>query len=144
MRATAGGFEAWVCAHDLTVAGEEDRMSTLHATSVDGVRVDVDAAPVLTGTPGRWDARGARVTAVLADGRVAYDGRASAAENWFERCGLAVPAPRRAGARAGDAPVADLRYLEVLALPDGAHRLWYEARRPDGAHELRTELVPAP
>jgi hypothetical protein len=142
VRATPDGFEAWLCAHDLTVAGEEDRMSTLHATSGDGVRWTVDPRPVLTGTPGRWDARGARVTAVLDDGRVAYDGRASATENWFERCGLAVPT--KDGLRPDPAePVADLRYLEVLALADGSHRLWYEARRPDGAHELRTELVPA-
>ena len=142
VHATAAGYEAWVCAHDLTVAGEEDRMSTVHATSPDGVTWTVDPRPALTGTPGRWDARGARGTAVLADGRAAYDGRASAEENWFERCGLAVPTADGLVPAPVD-PVADLRYLEVLALPDGAHRLWYEARRADGAHELRTELVPA-
>ena len=103
--------------------------------------------PVLSGRPGEWDARGARVTCVLPDGRAYYDGRATAEENWFERTGIAVPtgdgATRRGGAalRAiDDDPVADVRYTEVVALPDGSHRLYYEARRPDGHHELRTEL----
>jgi len=31
----------------------------------------------------------------------------------------------------------------VLPLPDGSHRLYYEAPLPDGSHELRTELVAA-
>ena len=141
VRTTSTGFEAWVCAHHLEVAGEEDRMSTLRATSRDGLTWTFDARPALTGTAGRWDARGARVTAVLADGRVAYDGRASAAENWSERCGLASPGADGLVPEPGG-PVADVRYLEVLELPDGGRRLWYEAPRPDGAHELRTELVP--
>lgn len=34
----------------------------------------------------------------------------------------------------------DARDLDVLPLPDSGHRLYHEARRPDGAHELRTEL----
>ncbi|WP_344844521.1 hypothetical protein [Nonomuraea dietziae] len=29
----------------------------------------------------------------------------------------------------------------MLPLPNGGHRLFYEARLPDDSHELRTELV---
>ena len=47
----------------------------------------------------------------------------------------AVSSPERAGA--------GLRYLDVLALPGGDYRLYYEVTRADGAHELRTELAPA-
>jgi len=35
------------------------------------------------------------------------------------------------------------RYLETLQLPDGGTRLFWEARRADGSHELRTDLVGA-
>ncbi|HZC26350.1 MAG TPA: hypothetical protein VE287_04960 [Actinopolymorphaceae bacterium] len=134
------GWEAWVCRHPLDVPGAEDRMSTVYATSDDGVTWHRHGI-VLAARPGQWDARGARVTTVLPDGRACYDGRATAAENWFERSGLAHPTGVGAELRALDAgPVADVRYLEVLTLPSGGHRLYYEARRPDGAHELRTEL----
>ena len=34
-----------------------------------------------------------------------------------------------------------MRYLDVLALPGGGHRLFYEAPNADESHELRTELV---
>jgi hypothetical protein len=139
-RTSDGGWEAWVCCHPLDVAGAEDRMSTAYATSADGVTWRWHGT-VLGGRPGTWDARGARVTSVLPDGRACYDGRASAEENWLERTGLADPVEGSRALRAHDGdPVADVRYLDVLPLPGGGHRLYYEARRPDGAHELRTEL----
>ena len=63
-----------------------------------------------------------------------------AEENWFERTGLATARRRTASSRE---PVADVRYLDAVALPQGGHRIYYEARLPDESHELRTELIPA-
>lgn len=112
-------------------------MSTLYATSDDGIGWTVHGT-VLSGRRGTWDARGARITTILRDGRAAYDGRASAQENWFERTGLAD----LSGRRLSEAPVADVRYLEAVPLDwGGQYRIYYEARRPDGSHELRTELI---
>jgi hypothetical protein len=140
IRRAGAGWEGWWCVHPLDIPDAEDRMSTAYATSDDGVAWRWRGT-VLSGRPGRWDARGARVTSVLTDGRVCYDGRATAEENWFERTGIAAPTGDGRRLRAvGDEPLADVRYLEVLALPTGGHRIWYEARNPDGAHELRTEL----
>ena len=85
---------------------------------------------------------GVRRYAVLADGRAAYDGRATKEENWYERTGLAVPDGRPGGFVAvGDDAVADVRYLDAVALPAGGHRLFYEAPTADGSHELCTELI---
>ena len=81
-----------------------------------------------------------------------YDGRASADENWEERTGVARgsrTADGRYGAFTADGtePLSSphapfgLRYLSVVALPGQAYRLYYEATRADGAHELRTELA---
>ena len=139
IRRHGDAWHAWICCHPLDVPGEEDRMSTAHATSADGLAW-TGQGTVLRGRSGRWDARGARVTAVLADGRASYDGRASAEENFSERTGLAAPADPGLAATGGE-PVADVRYLDVLPLPDGSHRLYYEAPLPDGSHELRTEVV---
>jgi len=133
------GWHAWLCRHHLDVPGEEDRMSTGYATSDDGLAWR-DHGTVLQGRDGRWDARGARVTTPLPGGWFSYDARASAAENWWERTGLA-----RAGSGgrlvAEDAPpVAAVRYLEVVPLPGGGHRIFYEAPLGDDSHELRTQL----
>ncbi|HWM86532.1 MAG TPA: hypothetical protein VNO33_11860 [Kofleriaceae bacterium] len=135
-----GGWRAWICCHPLDIPDAEDRMSTAYATSADGLDWTVHGT-ALSGRPGAWDARGARLTGFLPDGRATYDGRATAEENWFERTGLARATGDGSRLEAlGDAPVADLRYLEVLTLPDGRFRLYYEARLPDGSHELRTAL----
>jgi hypothetical protein len=126
-----GRWHAWICCHLLDIPDEEDRMNGAYATSADGLTWDWHGT-VLEGRPGTWDARGARITAVLPDGRMSYDGRASKEENWFEKTGIT---------EARDEPVADVRYLEILRLPGGGHRLYYEARLPDESHELRTEVV---
>ena len=112
-------------------------MNSAYATSTDGLTWDWHGT-VLEGRPGEWDARGARLCTILPDGRAAYDGRASAEENWFERTGLALPDGGRY-VSTGD-PVADVRYLEALPLPEGGFRIFYEARLEDETHELRTEL----
>jgi hypothetical protein len=139
-----GGWQAWICCHPLDVPGAEDRMSTAYATSDDGLAWDWHGT-VLAGRPGLWDARGARVTTVLPDGRAAYDGRASAEENWFERTGLArLAGASGALAHVNDEPVADVRYLDALPLAHGGFRIYYEARLPDESHELRTERIDAP
>ncbi len=136
-------WEAWICCHPLDVVDDEDRMTTRHATSADGL--DWTWGEVsMTGRPGAWDARGARVTAVLPDGSAAYDGRATKEENFSERTGWAFPGTEPGTLVAGgDAPLSDARYLEVVPLAAGGYRLYYEAPLPDGSHELRTQVVPA-
>jgi hypothetical protein len=84
-----------------------------------------------------------RVSAVLS-GAAYYDGRASRDENFHERtgvsAGIATKAPAPARLRAyGEGPVADVRYVDVVPERTGGLRLFYEAPRLDGAHELRTE-----
>ena len=140
VRRTGRKWEAWICCHPLDVPGEEDRMSTAYATSRDGLSWAWHGT-VLAGQPAKWDARGARLTTILPDGRAAYDGRRTKGENWFERTGLARWTADRAFVRDGDDPVADVRYLEVLPLATGGNRIYYEARLPDETHELRTELI---
>ena len=90
-------------------------------------------------------------TVVLAGARpwALYDGRATAAENWEERTGLAVDDGEGRFTAAADGPLLQsphpphgLRYADVVALPDGGARWFYEATRADGAHELRTVLLP--
>ncbi|MGA2837579.1 MAG: hypothetical protein ABSF84_13365 [Acidimicrobiales bacterium] len=144
-------WHMWVCAHDLDQVGQEDRMVTRYAASPDGADWTVGEV-ALARRPGRWDARGARVAAVLFDGgRVTayYDGRATAEQNAEERTGIAVgPSPERLVATGEPLPgpgfgTDSLRYLSVVADP-GGFRFYYETSRLDGAHDLRTEYVPRP
>lgn len=135
-------WQAWLCHHPLDVPGHEDRMETAWSTSPDGLTW-TQPVTVLRGRPGAWDARGARLTAFLPDGRATYDGRATKEENWFERTGIATPGP--SGTLTGEGePVSTARYLDVVPLRDGGFRIYYEQVLPDESHELRTELIQAP
>jgi hypothetical protein len=139
-RDSDGGWQAWVCCHPLDEKDEEDRMTTAYATSKDGLEWEWHGT-VLEPRPGTWDQRGARLTAILPDGRAAYDGRATKQENFSERTGLARRNHDGRIEQTNTDPAYDARYLDVLPLPGGGYRIWYEARLPDESHELRTELV---
>ena len=141
------GWRIWACRHPLDGGDDEaDRMQTWFGTSPDGLTWDMHG-PALRPTPSTWDARGARLTGIVEqDGAwwATYDGRASAAENWYERTGIATgPSPDRLTAVAGPIgpPGRALRYLSLLPVPDGL-RVYFEAGRPDGANDLRTLLLP--
>ncbi len=137
------GWEMWLCCHPLTEPGHEDRMSTRRLVSADGLTW-TDLGEVLAGRPGEWDARGARVTAVLCHDPVVvlYDGRPDAASNWFERTGVARWDGHRLRPDGEIPPIASpysdgaFRYAAVVPLPDGRTRFYVEAARPDGAHDL--------
>ena len=142
------GWRMWVCCHPLTEAGHEDRMTTAYATSTDGLSWQWHG-DVLFPTPGSWDQRGARVTTVLSEEPlvVLYDGRPTAEDNWHEVTGIATESDGRLVADP-EGPVARsphsdgaLRYASAVNLPDGSVRFYFEAARPDGAHDLFTSVV---
>jgi hypothetical protein len=145
-------WHLWASVHPLDDPDATDRMTTEHATSADGVGWTWQGT-ALAGTPGTWDARGVRFATVVLDGPrtwALYDGRATAEENWEERMGLATAGPDGRFIAASDGPLLQsphpphgMRYADVVAVPGGGARWFYEATRADGAHELRTVLLPA-
>jgi len=147
----AYGWHLWASVHPLESWDDADRMTTDYATSPDGVHWTWHGT-ALAPRPGEWDARGVRVSSVRVEGdeiTVAYDGRATAAENWEERTGIArgkrLPDGSFGELTAAEGPVGSphppygLRYLSLVTVPGGGERIYYEATRADGAHDLRTE-----
>ena len=140
------GWRMWACRHRLDGGDDEaDRMETWYAVSADGLDWTMHSR-ALGPHVGSWDARGARITAVI---EVAgawyafYDGRASAAQNWHEHTGLARGySPHAFSARSpvvsADGPA--LRYVSVIPT-SGGYRAYVEVEADDGAHELRTVNV---
>jgi len=99
---------------------------------------------VLLPSESGWDAFTARLSTAVRDGGGwlgLYDGSASLAENYEERCGLARSRDLRTWERVSlDGPAigtargaGGVRYVEITAGGD----VFYEYTRPDGAHELR-------
>lgn len=139
-----GEWVMWLCCHPLTEPGHEDRMTTRRLVSRDGLEW-TDTGEVLAGRPGAWDARGARVAAVLSEDplTVLYDGRPDADSNWHETTGVARWDDTRF-VPVDDAPITSphsdgaWRYAAAVPLPDGRTRFYVEASRPDGAHDLVT------
>ena len=125
----------WATLHPLTQGDENaDQMISVDAFSCE---------PVMVPEPDTWYSRGTRITAVA--GEYAYfDGRASAAQNYEERTGIArwdglryIPIAGPASSPLGGG---GLRYVSAITLPDGERRLYYESATEYGSHELRTEL----
>ena len=146
VRAGADGWHMWACRHPLDGGdAEADRMSSVYLTSADGLTWS-ERGTALAPTPGTWDARGARITSVIRAGehwQATYDGRASSAENWYERTGIATgPGPDRFTATGGPtAPGRTIRYLSIAETPE-AYRLYWEATRVGGqANDLFTAAL---
>jgi hypothetical protein len=129
----------WATLHPLTEGDDNaDKMISVDARTWERV---------MEPEPGTWYSRGTRITAIL-DEYAYFDGRATAAQNFEERTGLARWNGSRYIPEAG--PVSSphgggaLRYVSAIKLPGGGVRLYYESATEYGSHELRTELLPYP
>jgi hypothetical protein len=129
----------WATLHPLTEGDDNaDQMISVDAFS---------CQTVMAPEAGTWYSRGTRITAVA--GEYAYfDGRASAAQNFEERTGIARWNGSRYVPEAGPASSpyggGALRYVSAVVLPGGALRLYFESATEYGSHELRTELIAQP
>ena len=135
-----GGWRAWICCHPLDEPDEEDRMTTAHATSGDGLEWEWHGTAPRRGPDGGMRERArCRRAPRRACGlrRPGDEGR-----ELVRADGPAGPAgePGRL-IQTNEAPVSHVRYLDVLPLPGGGYRIWYEALLPGESHELRTELI---
>lgn len=127
-----------------------DALSTGRTPSASGVATSVDGwlwtweGPTLWPSESRWDSFTARLTTAMRDGDSwlgLYDGSASLAENYEERCGLARSRDLRQWERISvDGPAigtargpGGVRYVDITEAGD----VFYEYTRPDGAHDLR-------
>ncbi len=139
---------------DLHVTG--DALSTGRTGSLTGLGTSRDLVEwewrgaVLGPTPGRWDDHTARLTTAIRVGDEwvgLYDG-SRVEGNYEERCGVAVSSDlvewRKVsvdGPAIGTASGAGgVRYAELVEMPDGSVRAYYEFTREDGSHDLRTAL----
>jgi hypothetical protein len=120
------------------------------ATSDDGLAWQWHGA-IFEPSASGWDAYAARINTVYRQqGQFValYDGSKDVAENYEERCGLAVSDDLRTWRRVIiDGPAVgpnggpgSVRYAEAVQGPDWV-RFYYEYTRPDGSHELRTVRV---
>ena len=127
-----------------------DALSTGRTLSASGVATSVDGrywtweGPTLWPSESGWDAFTARLTTAIPDedGWLGlYDGSASIADNYEERCGLVRSKDLRLWERvSADGPSigtargpGGVRYVDITAGGD----VFYEYTRADGAHELR-------
>ena len=149
-----GQWHLWASVHPLESWDDADRMTTDYATSPDGVRLDLArdgarAAPRAAGTraacgsprsPSTATGSARPTTAAPARRRT---GRSAPGSR--RRRGSGRPLRRRGGGGAGRCgrrtPAAGCATCRAAPCPTAATGCTTRSTRPDGAHELRTEVV---